>query len=242
MPCRERLIYLCLINCIVLVQKGHSAKINFSNMQHFIGSGPAADKKMGFTKEKPCSTLEQRTLTGILGAAYNPRYMSVTAPTDPKEDNDPSDMKRMISGYRPFAVDEDFSQQLGEEEPAWETNHFTSVFFTKRKRNIDGEKNRQERAAENSTPWECKSSIRWTDLGSDYFPRYLRSVECSKRECWYGRYSCKPRSFTVKILRRKHGKCANHRKNEKMYDLPEELRELWVWEERAVNFCCECAP
>lgn len=90
--------------------------------------------------------------------------------------------------------------------------------------------------------WECQSKIRWQDLGPDYYPRYLRSVECTSQTCWYDMMQCRPRSFTVKLLRRKRDRCVedNGFKVGNM-GLPHDLRELWVWEERAVNFCCDCA-
>uniref|UniRef100_A0A182IS60 Spaetzle domain-containing protein n=1 Tax=Anopheles atroparvus TaxID=41427 RepID=A0A182IS60_ANOAO len=93
-------------------------------------------------------------------------------------------------------------------------------------------------------PWECEAKIRWIDLGSEYFPRFLRTVECTRQKCWYGHYSCQPRSFTVKILRRRTGECVQSDRLRRIGvdGLPGELRELWVWEERAVNFCCDCAP
>ncbi|XP_053670629.1 protein trunk [Anopheles nili] len=93
-------------------------------------------------------------------------------------------------------------------------------------------------------PWECEAKIRWIDLGPEYFPRFLRTVECTRQNCWYGHYSCQPRSFTVKILRRRTGECVQSDRLRRIGvdGLPGELRELWVWEERAVNFCCDCAP
>lgn len=92
-------------------------------------------------------------------------------------------------------------------------------------------------------PWKCEAKIKWLDLGIDYFPRYLRTVECTKQFCWYGHYECRPRSFTVKILRRRNGECVSTERLHKIGvdGMPGELRELWVWEERAVNFCCDCA-
>lgn len=91
-------------------------------------------------------------------------------------------------------------------------------------------------------PWRCEAMVRWIDLGVEYFPRYLRTVECMKNTCWYGHYECVPRSFTVKILRRKHGKCMKTiEHNFGNIGLPNELKQLWIWEERAVNFCCDCS-
>ncbi|KAJ8963504.1 hypothetical protein NQ314_005583 [Rhamnusium bicolor] len=90
--------------------------------------------------------------------------------------------------------------------------------------------------------WHCNSRIKWTDLGPDYFPRYLRSVECLAENCWFNIYKCRPKSFTVKVLKRKRDKCiiAGSGTKTGISSLPKELKELWVWEERAVNFCCDC--
>lgn len=130
------------------------------------------------------------------------------------------------------------------------------IVATRELRNIatgTGDKNRR--------PWECDMRVKWTDLGLDYFPRFLRTVECVKTHCFYGRYTCQPRSFTVKLLRRRRGRCVRNaaegagagqttrnatRSDQPKYKtgvdgLPVELRELWVWEERAVNFCCDCS-
>ena len=114
-------------------------------------------------------------------------------------------------------------------------------------------------------PWDCGMQTVWKDLGEDYFPRFLRVVECAKTQCFYGRYTCQPRSFTVQLLRRRRGRCvringggggnsttnsstsaAPRKKQFVQYrtgeeGLNEKLRELWVWEERALNFCCDCA-
>uniref|UniRef100_A0A182KAZ0 Trunk n=1 Tax=Anopheles christyi TaxID=43041 RepID=A0A182KAZ0_9DIPT len=109
-----------------------------------------------------------------------------------------------------------------------------------------GGKGRTRSAATGGSPrpWECEAKIRWIDLGPEYFPRFLRTVECTRQKCWYGHYSCQPRSFTVKILRRRTGECVQSDRLRRIGvdGLPGELRELWVWEERAVNFCCDCAP
>lgn len=44
-------------------------------------------------------------------------------------------------------------------------------------------------------------------MGPDYFPRYMRSVECLVGKCWFNIYTCKPRGFTVKILKRRKDRC-----------------------------------
>lgn len=92
-------------------------------------------------------------------------------------------------------------------------------------------------------PWLCDSTIKWIDLGPDYFPRFLRTVECEAHYCYFKMFMCRPKSFAVKVLHRKRGVCAdasNLRKNSS-FVFRGDFGELWKWEEVAVNFCCECA-
>lgn len=92
-------------------------------------------------------------------------------------------------------------------------------------------------------PWKCEASIKWVDMGPEYFPRYLRTVECTRHYCWYKVFVCKPKSFAVKILHRQKGKCANAANLKKIsaFDFRGDFGELWKWEEVAINFCCDCA-
>lgn len=92
-------------------------------------------------------------------------------------------------------------------------------------------------------PWKCDASIKWIDLGPDYFPRFLRTVECTRHYCWYKKFMCKPKSFAVKVLHRRKGICADAANLRKIssFEFRSALGELWKWEEVAVNFCCECA-
>lgn len=189
------------------------------------------------------------------------RYMSVDEPifTDDSDDN-PS-LKRDAQNFKPFYVDDTFAMELSD-KPAWEVSHLTgseiaaarqmgenddvlskNTTRTKRannrRRNEDGSQPQQQQ--QSKRPWECEAKIKWIDLGYDYYPRYLRTVECTRHACFYGHFTCKPRSFTVKLLRRRRGECVPTRHNIGVENLHEDLRELWVWEERAVNFCCDCA-
>lgn len=92
-------------------------------------------------------------------------------------------------------------------------------------------------------PWKCEATVKWVDLGPDYFPRYLRNIECTKQYCWYKVFMCKPKSFAVKILHRRRGKCAEAGGLKKIssYDFRGDYGEVWSWEEVAINFCCDCA-
>lgn len=189
-------------------------------------------------KNEACDPVPPEVLKNILGSAYNSRYMSIRQPKAAEvHSEEDSEMKRSHESLS-FYVNENFSVELDRGKPAWEVNH-TDIEHSKHVR--------LKRKADNSPyrQWNCLSKIAWTDLGPGYFPRYLRSVECSGKPCWYGRYLCKPRSFTVKILKRQD-KCVSAQpmyvdRYNKMERLHNDLKELWVWEERAINFCCYCS-
>lgn len=194
-----------------------------------------------------CQSIPEKTLVHILGPAYNTRYMSINEPATKDNANcsgqnikkndsclDPESKRN--SNIPAFYVEEDFVQDLGGDEPAWKLDHVAvpNIDQLRTKRNIPMASPRQ---------WECKSKIVWIDLGADYFPRYLRTIECVKKACWYGYYVCKPQSFTVKILKRRRGVCVEAAAGHTIGDegLHVDLRELWIWEEHAVNFCCGCS-
>ena len=214
---------------------------------------------------RQCEELPPVLLTDILGPAFNSRYMSIDQPLieiDNNYDDISSNGKRDTSIFPPFYVDDNYALEISD-KPAWEVSHVHQGAESSRQRRdvdeVDNDDHREKRATnfgrrkdnnkgnaqpnKSPRPWECESIIRWIDLGQDYFPRFLRTVECTKHNCWYGHYTCQPRSFTVKILRRRTGQCVQSDRLRKIGvdGLPGDLRELWVWEERAVNFCCDCA-
>lgn len=230
-----------------------------------------------------CDQLPAEELGQMLGGAYNARYMSVRAPQ--QKYLDPNTKKRGADGEDLlFAVEETYVQEISD-QPAWEVNLAMEEQLmddskrTRRSTRNDREQNEEQQeettgqrdlrstagggaSSDKKRPWECDMRVKWTDLGKDYFPRFLRTVECTKTRCFYGKFTCQPRSFTVQLLRRRRGRCVkmgeagaaggggggrNSTATEQTQyktgvdGLPVGLRELWVWEERAVNFCCDCA-
>ncbi|XP_033150573.1 protein trunk [Drosophila busckii] len=197
-----------------------------------------------------CSELSQRSLSLILGQAFNPRYMSIEPPPN-KETGLNFGSKRSLFDV-PFYADNDVVS-LGS-FPAWETNHLT--YFEKKDEDsikskelhvrnifIEGGGGYGKQEVFRARPWECSAVINWIDLGINYFPRYIRTIECVAKKCWYGHFKCKPKSFTIKVLRRKPGSCIHV--SEKLVLITSdkflnEYAQLWIWEEIAVNFCCEC--
>jgi protein trunk len=187
------------------------------------------------------------------------RYMSIDQPPvdeelDPKMN---AAGKREAQDFKPFYVDDTFAEDLSD-KPAWEVMHLSELEKETQKRRLNEapgsnqlnttrvqrSNNRRKSEGESEQkkwPWQCEAKIKWLDLGHDYYPRYLRTVECTSHSCFYGHYTCKPRSFTVKILRRRRGECVQTKNNVGIDGLHGDLKELWIWEERAVNFCCDCS-
>lgn len=206
---------------------------------------------------KKCSELPAPVLNDILGAAFNSRYMSIEPPKlDEELEVKNSGGKRDAQDFKPFYVDDTYAMELSD-KPAWEVMHLSELEKENNKKKQDGisellktnatrmqrsnNRRRSEEPKQSKRPWECEAKIKWLDLGYDYYPRYLRTVECTRHACFYGHFTCTPRSFTVKILRRRRGECVQTKNNIGIDGLHGDLKELWIWEERAVNFCCDCA-
>lgn len=192
-----------------------------------------------------CLQLSTKALAKIHGQAFNPRYMSI----EPPSSNQEASSKR--SSYKiPFYADNDIVS-VGD-FPAWEADHIN--YYEEKKesdlkykniriRNIFNERMFVNPDVFKTRPWECSSKLTWIDLGLQYFPRYIRTVKCISQKCWYGHFNCKPKSFTIKILKKKSGSCIRISDKLLMLTLEEfssEYTELWVWEEIAINFCCDC--
>lgn len=196
-----------------------------------------------------CTELQPDTLARLLGGAINTRYMRIVLPSvtdeegaynmdDNDADSDSQRHSRRIdygadSDADAFAVNGDTFLPEVSLQPAWNT------VFNSRVRRDTMQRGRVRRdTVQHNRPWSCRGQVKWRDLGRDYFPRFLRSVDCLKEKCWYGHGMCRPRSFMVRILRRRNGEC------EPVYGsddyVPTQLREAWTWEEYPVNFCCEC--
>ncbi|CAN8005631.1 unnamed protein product [Ixodes hexagonus] len=174
----------------------------------------------------PCAKATREDLERLLGPAFNARYMAIEKPAQEptssrltarhSEDalNDQADLQ--ADG---FSVDADFRQDL-----PGERRHL------------------RERRSETAKPWGCASRLEWEDLGDDRFPRYLRNVKCLGGDCWFGKFKCTARAFTVKVLKRKSATgdddCVARTSTSQ---LPSELQENWEFEERAVAFCCDCS-
>lgn len=204
--------------------------------------------------EIECESLPKMILTQILGSAFNPRYMSLESPVY-KKTVDAAVItavgKRASEDEPEFYVDKEFSKIISD-KPAWESNVYLDLNSEqkrikrqlKQKYYMGSRTNNMQATSsvddQDRRPWFCDSKIKWIDLGDDYYPRWIRTVECVKQNCWYGKYTCAPRSFTIKLLRRQSNKCIHSKKLLKMGLSSNKSQEIWIWEERAISFCCDC--
>ncbi|XP_044757869.1 protein trunk [Coccinella septempunctata] len=211
------MLRIILINCLLFVipRAGHSALL------------------MSRKEDSKCGEIPKEILEEVLGASYNPRYMSIDPPVETAPTG--TGMKRASNFEMDFYVDDTHYEELAG-DPAWMVKNHVKI------QGVKHHSRRFKRSVKRRQEWQCDSVIVWKDLGPDYFPRFLRTVECTQSDCWYSLFRCEPRSFTVKILRKKKNLCVLAERGMIIgySGLPRDLRELWVWEERAVNFCCDC--
>lgn len=84
-------------------------------------------------------------------------------------------------------------------------------------------------------PWSCEGRVAWRDLGPDYFPRYIREVECAQRTCWYSHYKCRAKPYTLKVLKRNSIAC--NRSDAASLD----ISVLWGFHDIETTLSCECS-
>ncbi|XP_067931726.1 protein trunk-like [Watersipora subatra] len=198
-------------------------------------------KKDRVSRKEGCEERSEVDLKDLLGPAFNGRYMSVDKPVEVEEETanteaDAATGERMADGSGatavrvvPFHVEADFRRDLPHDfylDISWyqEVVHTLSdnaAKLLRLARNVVGEAN--------TLPWKCEAEIVWTDLGSNYYPRFLRNVQCTRDNCWFGHFKCRPKAFTVNVLKRARDSCKDS-----------ETGQEWIFEERAVTFCCEC--
>lgn len=201
-----------------------------------------------------CPALPEQALKAILGTSFNARYMRLDLPI---EDDTGTGGSKRASGHdeHDFFLD-DQDQNPYEGIPAWEVDHFELPKSRSKRQQSTSPPERSARQAfvdkitKSSKqdvfqyrPWDCKAEVHWMDLGSDYFPRYIRTVECKKKNCWYGHYTCKPKYFSIKVLRRSTGQCAKVSQRLRVVTMDAvsgDYAEQWEFEEKAVTFCCDC--
>lgn len=204
-----------------------------------------------------CPELPEKALRAILGTTYNARYMRIELPI---EDDTSSGGSKRASGHdeQDFFLDDSEANPY-EGIPAWEVDH-VEIAKIRQKRHHPSSSGKQRNARQafldrvtksssskqdvfQSRPWDCKAEVHWMDLGSEYYPRYIRTIQCKKKNCWYGHYTCKPRWFSIKVLRRSTGQCAKVNDRFRIVTMDAvigDYAQQWEFEEKAVTFCCDC--
>lgn len=218
-----------------------------------ISDRPAWDVNRAFAIEAKTKHRRRRS-TAAIDAVLSPE-------SEKRPDERPTGI---LDGVRQAQQQEELQQQQQQQrqhEQPWQqmvgfsnTSNKSQIYENGLDGENDGENfpNRNKRAYGRTTnadgtrktyPWKCDSTVRWIDLGPDYFPRYLRTVECTKHYCWYKAFVCKAKSFAIKILRRRQGLCADASNLKKLsvFDFRGDFGEVWKWEEVAITFCCDCA-
>ncbi|CAH1796689.1 unnamed protein product [Owenia fusiformis] len=237
-----------------------------SNFEMLNDKGPVSHKQRHkgskHSVKVDCEPTKVRKLSKMLGPAFNPRYMSIERPTAGFSGSamtgvsglgkardtrgfmrdQPLIIKNISEAtpHLPFRVSHDFKRDLPNE------GKYTTDTNNAKPKNSDIpsvshflESIRTKRSTNNDQPWQCASRIVWFDLGDDHFPRFLRAAECVSDRCWFSHYKCVPRAFTVKVLRRSSDTCKPV--SRKASNGPQRFEQEWVFEERAVTFCCDCA-
>ena len=139
-------------------------------------------------------------------------------------------MHRMGSSYNKLYMATDHSQVPIDTTDHMSRNDTTGLRRSKRGKKIDIS------LISDPPPWTCQTTSRWTDLGVDFFPRFIKLTTCATNTCWYGHYSCLPKEFQIKVLKRKSGVCT------KVYNWQGRLRFEDYWEIKNFNLIlyCEC--
>lgn len=196
-----------------------------------------------------CAESTAEALLSRLGSAFNVRYMSVERPVyitkrPLKKETGYQQDQHTISQTKEldFYVDSDFVREL--EESSYYRQRLTSKSPTERflkriRRSAKSKKKKSSRRmpSQSDLPWKCPTQLVWRNLGTNHFPQFLRSVRCLSKHCWFSHFRCLPKAFTIKVLKRKSDECVpvpSSETKESRYE------QHWVFEERAVTFCCEC--
>lgn len=93
-------------------------------------------------------------------------------------------------------------------------------------------------AAQTTTSWICRLETEWKRMEEGVFPPLIETGRCTQTTCMMGLYSCTPRLFAVRVLRRVPDQCnplpsTSH--SNTTYE------EVWAFDEYHVTVGCECS-
>lgn len=203
-----------------------------------------------------CQKVPLFMLKRIQVPAYDSSYMRVDSPYDAEPSETEyyggTKVRRKVAQKPEVFEMQDSNFQVLSDEPAWNVD-FSSIQESKQRRRRDlrpiepdatdpkfSGANDENSRKQLGAPWECETHQRWIELSSDYYPRYLRSIQCRKSRCWYGDYQCGAKKYSVHILQRHSVACVDAT-NLKRGGFGSERAEMWRWVKVDINFFCECS-
>lgn len=172
--------------------------------------------------------------------AWNVDWSSIAGSDEPTKQHRKRDLRpievKLNADDSPDDADREKSEESDENESVADGQHQGADWSD----NWNDETDTFAQKKRSDPPWRCETRRKWIELSRDYYPRYLRSVQCTKPKCWYGNYGCVAKKMSVRILQRHSGDCTDAA-NLKQLGFGSRNAELWRWVKVDINFFCECA-
>ena len=136
--------------------------------------------------------------------------------------------QRLGNAYnqRYMAMDDTDLQYKANQSPSGDQEHVTKP------------KNVSKRSVDNTDPsaWTCQTTKVWLDLGVKFFPRHVKSVTCSSNKCWFQHFWCRPKHYTIQVLKKKEGECL------RVYSSTgyPRFEDFWEAVDYQITVGCEC--
>ncbi|XP_032236718.2 protein trunk isoform X2 [Nematostella vectensis] len=195
------------------------------------------------TPNNNCRPVKREVLRERLGHAFNHHYMAMDFIDIKEKVSDRSELANIIDELDPAYLLLNFD--TGDHDNL-ETDHVPEKAEHVRSGPYHVNGSMRDRRSSGSirigdiqdpTPWTCQTKVRWERLGANYFPRYLRTVTCTQPLCWYGHFSCRPKLFKLKVLKKKQNTC---RQITSLRDGHRLFEEFWEVVEKEVALYCQC--
>jgi hypothetical protein len=88
--------------------------------------------------------------------------------------------------------------------------------------------------------WSCETSYEWKDLGTNHYPRFVRTAVCRSATCANGLSTCRSRDYSLKVLKR--NTVADEICDDGDDDsLPDNLKSDWRLVTVKIIHCCDCS-
>jgi len=174
-----------------------------------VSSSESAEEQQLSQSTSRCSPVSQHVLWTRLKLAAPPRLTTLARSV--RDDDDDA----VVSGTQlsPPVSDYEPSQSFPSDISQTAATSTGSRHHQQRRHGRDRRRRRRQRSerlrrrdrdgSEPSTAWSCLLQKRWKRMSPDVFPRYIQTGSCRKQQtCMLGVYACRPRRYSVKVLRR----------------------------------------